>query len=236
MNKGYGQYCPLALAAEILSQRWTILVISRLIDGCTRFNEIHRGLPRMSPTLLTKRLAELENAGLVKRQKERGRDRYRYLLTPSGEELEEIVMQMAVWGQRWARDMTTDDLDPAFLAWSMHLRLDTSVMPPGQTVMEFRFSGSPEQLDRFWLVKQADTVQMCLRDPGLEVDLLVRADLRRFIETWRGFRNLRKEIRSGRIKLAGPKELKNSFPHWLQLSTLAPYKRQRSGRERRLVR
>lgn len=130
MARGYGQYCPLALAAELLCERWTLLVVSRLIDGCTRFNNIHRGVPRISATLLTKRLAELEHAGLIVRQPlETGRG-YEYMLTEAGKELELIIMDLALWGQRWSRDMVTDDLDPAFLAWSMHTRLTAPESSP----------------------------------------------------------------------------------------------------------
>lgn len=234
MPKGYGQYCPLSLAAELLGRRWMILVVSRLLDGCRRFNEIHRGVPRMSPTLLSKRLSELERAGLVEKRSledERGGE---YVLTPAGRELEPIIDGLAVWGQHWARDMTDDDLDPAFLVWSMHLRMDPEAMPPGRTVIELSFEGAPADVDRFWLVHQDGVVEMCLKDPELDVDLLVTSDLRRFVEAWRGFRDLRREIREGHVKLQGPPGLKKQFPSWLRLSGLAPYERRRPGREKRL--
>lgn len=233
MERGYGQYCPLALAAELLCRRWTVLVVSRLLDGCTTFNEIHRGVPRISPALLSQRLAELENAGIVKRRK-RGRNRHFYELTDAGRDLDDIIMKLAVWGQHWARDMEVDDLDPGFLAWSMHMRLDVSQMPPGRTVIRFEFSGAPADCHRFWLVVTDGTVDMCLKHPGFETDLLVEADLRTFVEAWRGFRDLKNEIRAGRIRLSGPRELKRSFPRWLLLSAIAPWPRRREGRENRL--
>lgn len=142
MRRGYGQYCPLALAAELLCRRWTVLVVSRLLDGCTTFNEIHRGVPRISPALLSQRLAELEDAGIVRRRA-RGRNGHFYELTEAGRDLDDIIMKMAIWGQQWARDMDMDDLDPGFLAWSMHTRLNTTEMPPGRTVLQFEFSGAP---------------------------------------------------------------------------------------------
>ena len=236
MNKGYGQYCPLALAAELLSGRWTLLVVSRLVDGCTRFSEIHRGVPRMSPSLLSQRLGELERAGLVRTEADpHGRGRL-YFPTHATQELEPIIMDLAVWGQRWARDMTTEDLDPAFLVWSMHLRLDTDAMPAGRTVLEFDFSGAPEDCQRFWLINEDGKVDMCLKDPGLDVDVVVTSDLRRFVEAWRGFRDLKREIESGRIKVLADPDLRRGFPDWLQLSALAPFGRERAGRERRLAR
>lgn len=234
MTRGYGQYCPLALATEILGKRWAVLVISRLFDGCTLFNEIHRGLPRISPSQLSQRLAELEQAGVIRRKKLKNQHSHSYHLTAAGADLEDIVMQMAVWWQRWARDMTTDDLDPGFLAWSMHLRLDGAAMPPGRTVLEFAFSDTPNGYQRFWLINNDGKIDMCLKHPGFDTDLLVSAEIRLFVEAWRGFRDLRKEIRAGRIRLTGPTALQKEFPNWLMLSSLAPYERLRPGREREL--
>lgn len=235
MSKSYGQYCPLALAAELLCERWTLLVVSRLIDGCSYFNEIHRGVPRISPTLLSRRLAQLEHAGLVQRDPVgRGRQR-RYVLTEAARELGPIIENIAVWGQRWARDMTREDLDPAFLVWSMSTRIDTSRMPATRTVLEFDFSGAPRDCRRFWLVIERGTVDMCLKHPGYEVDVRLSADLRLFIEAWRGLRDLRQEIRAGRIRVEGPTTLRRQLPEWLELSSLAPYPRLRAGRERQLA-
>ncbi len=236
MHRGYGQYCPLALATELLCRRWTILVMSRLVDGCVRFNEIHRGLPQMSPTLLSQRLKELEEAGLVESHTSQGRKGRDYLPTPAGRDLVPIVDQMAVWGQQWARDNTLDDLDPSFLAWSMHTRMDTASMPTGRTVLEFEFTGTPDEFRRFWLVCDDGKIEMCLKDPGFEVDVAVKSDLRRFVEAWRGFRDLKKEIRSGKIQVFGPANLVRQLPSWLLLSGLAPHERLRPGREKRIAR
>ncbi len=235
MKRGYGQYCPLALAAELLCERWTLLVLSRLIDGCSQFNAIHRGVPRISPAMLTKRLRQLEHAGLITSKPARKGTPRVYLLTTAGRELGPIIETLAVWGQRWARNMCTDDLDPGFLLWSMHMRLDSARMPPGRTVLAFEFTGAPRDCRRFWLVNDNGKVDMCLKDPGYDVDLRVRADLRRFIEAWRGFRDLRAEIRAGQIELLGAAQLTRQFPDWLKLSLLAPYPRLLPGRERRLA-
>ena len=236
MAQSYGQYCPLALAVELLCQRWTLLVLSRLLDGCTRFNEIHRGVPRMSPSLLSQRLAELEKAGLVRSRRRSDGPGKEYAVTEAARELDPVVDHLAVWGHRWARDMVDDDLDPAFLVWSMHLRLDTETMPAGRTVIEFKFSGAPTDCRQFWLINRDGEVEMCLKDPELEVDLLVTAPLRTFVEAWRGFRDMREEIAAGRIKLFGSTDHCSRFPDWLQLSMLAPYPRKREGRERKLAR
>lgn len=235
MAHGYGQYCPLALAAELLCRRWMILVVSRLIDGCSRFNDIRRGLPQISPSLLSQRLQELIEAGVAVHTGSGNGRGGEYVLTEAGRQLEPIVDKMAVWGQQWARDMTYEDLDPAFLVWSMHLQANPAVLPPGRTVIEFGFSDSPTSCRRFWLVCSGDEVEMCLKDPGLEVDVAVTADLRTFVEAWRGFRDLRQEIAKGRIQVHGPHALTANLPEFLLGSSLTPYPRLRPGREKTLA-
>lgn len=235
MATSYGQYCPLALATELLCRRWTILVISRVVDGCHRFNEIHRGVHRMSPSLLSIRLKELEKAGLLWSRGLDSGQGHEYFLTEAGRELIPLINGMAVWGHRWARDMESADLEPEFLVWSMHTRLNTAAMPPGQTVLEFEFTGTPRDCRRFWLVNRDGVVEMCIEDPGLEVDLAVKADLQLFVEAWRGFRDLEREIAARRIRLDGDARLKADFPGWLLLSGLASNERRRPGRERRMA-
>lgn len=234
--KGYGQYCPLALAAELLCERWTLLVVSRLIDGCRRFNEIHRGVPKISPSLLKQRLDLLERSGICYRSPLPDGRGHEYLLTEAGKDLDPIIMSLAVWGQRWARDMEHEDLDPAFLAWSMHTRMNVEAMPTSRTVLEFEFSGTYAACRRFWLVVDDGRVDMCLKHPGHEVDLLIRADIRRFVEAWRGFRNLRAEIAGGQIVVEGPADYRRALPDWLLLSGLASFERKHSGDELDLVR
>jgi DNA-binding HxlR family transcriptional regulator len=223
------------LAAELLCERWTLLIVSRLIDGCSQFNEIHRGVPRISPSLLSQRLASLEHSGLITRAPAKKGAARRYELTPAGRDLESIIEQLAVWGQHWSRDMTRDDLDPAFLVWSMHTRMNTASMPVGRTVIEFEFTGAPKDLRRFWLVNENGAVDMCLKHPGFEVDVRVESDLLLFVEALRGIRDLRKEILARRIRVTGPSTLRSQFPEWLKLSSLAPYPRRRAGREQHLA-
>jgi len=231
MAHGYGQYCPVALASEILAERWTLLVVVALTDGVERFADLQRALPRISPTLLTKRLRTLEDAGVIEMVSEDGIGKYR--LTDAGRELEPILMAIGRWGQRWARDLVEDDLDPAFLVWSMHLRLDVERMPEERTVIELRFSGTPKGFEHFWLVIDGGSVDMCVKPPGYEPNILVSSDIRRFVECWRGFRSLRGEIRAGRIRVRGEAKHCRAFPEWLLLSALAG-ERMKSGRERRL--
>ncbi len=161
-------------------------------------------------------------------------DRHQYQLSEAGQSLNDIVDQLAVWGQHWARDNELDDLDIEFLAWSMSTRLNPENLPQGQTVMEFEFSGAHSEFQRFWLVHRDGKTEMCIKHPGYETDVFVQSDLKRFVETWRGFRDLRKEISAGHVRLQGPKNLCRDFPNWLALSGLAPYERKRPGKEREI--
>lgn len=235
MPRGYGTYCPVSLAAEIVGERWTIPLLLVLCDDARlRFNEMRRALPRIPPSTLVQRLRSLEDAGVVSKRRVRGEEAYEYTLTEAGRDLESILHDLGYWGHRWARDLVADDLDTRTLAWSIHHRIDTEAMPEGRTVIEFDLSGEAAHYSRFWIVHSDGAVDVCIKPPGHETDLRVIADLRRFTEAWRGFRSLRAEIEAGRIRLEGPHALKRALPKWLLLSAAAPEPRLRSGRERRL--
>ncbi|MCB1741163.1 MAG: helix-turn-helix transcriptional regulator [Gammaproteobacteria bacterium] len=218
----------------MLGERWTLLVVSRLIDGCRRFSDIQRGVPRISPTLLATRLAQLQDAGLCERKPLDDGSGHQYVPTQACMELDPIVMQLAAWGQRWARDMRLEDLDPAFLAWSIGTRFDCSTMPAGRIVIEFEFSGLANEFRRFWLVADDGRIDMCLKNPGFDVDVRLSAEIRCFVEAWRGIRNLRNEITRGSIRVDGPPALARSLPVWLLGSALASEPRRRPGNESRL--
>lgn len=222
----------MALASEVLGERWTILIVLVLMDGVGRFNDMQRALPRISATMLSQRLRSLEEAGVVRRMPLKSGRGHEYQLTEAGHELESVVMGLGRWGQRWARDMELDDLDPRHLAWSIHLRMNVEAMPEGRTVLQFEFTGAPADCQRFWIMNAAGTVEMCIEHPGFDVSLTVKSDLRRFVEAWRGIRCLETELAAGRIRLEGPRDLKRCFPQWLLLSALADVERERSGRER----
>jgi len=231
----YGQYCPLSLAAEILCERWNILIIRKMIEGYSRFNDIHKGMPKITAGLLSSRLRDLEHANLITRTPlERGRG-YDYQLAPAGQALQPIVKSLAVWGQEWARDMVHEDLDPTFLLWQMHSRLNTDVMPAGRTVIELEFTGAPRGCKRFWLISTDGVVDMCLKNPGYDPHLVIMSDLRLFVETWRGIRDLRGELAKGAIRVEGSSSLVRKLPDILLLSEIADTRRKRPGPEKSLA-
>jgi DNA-binding HxlR family transcriptional regulator len=221
MRQEYGQFCPVALSSEVLAERWTLLVVRELLAGARHFNEIRRGVPRLSPTLLKERLRTLEAAGIVERA---GAD---YLPTAAGQELRAVLGAIGTWGQRWARDIRPADLDPGWLVWAMHRRLDSAALPPGRTVIEIEFSDAPAKHRRFWLVHENARVDVCLKDPGFELTVRVVTRVRTMAEVWRGIRPIQEEMRGGRLQVHGTPAARKAFPGWLMLSLFAPIKRAR---------
>jgi DNA-binding HxlR family transcriptional regulator len=210
---GYGQFCPVAKTSELLCERWAPLIVRELLSGSRRFGEIQRGVPLISPALLTKRLRQLEAAGVIARVQS-GRN-VEYVLTDAGWELYPIIEAMGVWGQRWARSRyTPDELDPALLMWDMRRLLQPAGLAGSRTVVEFRFTGAPAGKSTYWLVVD-DSIDLCIVDPGKPVDLWVRADLRSLTEVWMGDRTMGDAIARGSIALDGRRALIQRFPVWL---------------------
>jgi len=227
MHQGFGQFCPVALASEVLTQRWSLLILRELFAGSSRFNDIRRGVPRISATLLKSRLETLERAEIVERRRQDGQDAHEYFLTEAGRELKPVITQIGEWGQRWARDIRPADLDPGWLVWNMHRRLDTAAMPRGRTLIRIEFTDAPASHRLFWLLVEDGKAEVCLKPPGFPVDVAVRARVRIMAEVWRGIRSLREELRGGTIELEGKTALRRAFPRWLLLSVYAPIKRRR---------
>lgn len=218
--KGYGQFCPVAKATEVLGEKWTPLIIRELLSADQSFNSLRKGVPLMSPSLLSSRLKSLEAAGVIDRLKTGAG--VMYSLTPAGEELRPIVEALGVWGQRWARsDLSKDDLDPSLLMWDMHRRIDTSYFPEGRTVLRFEYVDYPAKMRLWWLVISDEGVDICLKDPGYEVDLFVQTRLKTMTQIWIGDMSVQKARRNKLLNLSGKTTLKNSMPSWLGRSLLA---------------
>ena len=221
--RGYGQFCPIAKASEVLGERWTHLVIRELIAGSESFNDLRRGLPLISPSLLSSRLKSLERAGVVKRQQTQSGPRYG--LTAAGEELRPIIMQLGVWGHRWARsELSKDDLDPSLLMWDIHRNLDAAFFTEARTVLLFEFSDYTSKYRLWWLVIRDGEVDVCLKDPGHEVNLHILTDLKTLTGVWMGDLSLGQAIRSGQIKVSGAQELRSSMSAWLGTNYFADIK------------
>ena len=209
---GYGQFCPVAKAMEILDERWTLLVVRELLAGSTRFNELRRGNPRMSPALLSKRLSTLERAGLVRREMVGAHASYS--LTPSGEDLREVVMALGVWGTRWIGELGDKDLDPHLLMWDMKRRVPVQEWPAPRTVVGVRFDDVPAYVSGWWLVASEGQMDVCDFDPGFEKVATVHTSLRTLTEIWRGDTSWERALGNGAARIDAPSNIRRSIPGW----------------------
>jgi len=218
--QSYGQFCPLAQAAQVLCERWTLLVVRELLAGSTRFSELQRGVPAMSPTLLSSRLKGLEAAGVLAIDGPRAARRYR--LTPAGEELRGVVELMGAWGHRWAHtDLRETDLDAGLLMWDMRRSVDPSRFPQRRVVVQFEYPDAPRGGRDWWLIAEAGAVDLCLEDPGHEIDLLVTASLAAMTAVWTCATTLPEAMAAGEIRVTGDPALKARLAEWLCASPLS---------------
>jgi DNA-binding HxlR family transcriptional regulator len=221
----YGQFCPVAMAAEIICSRWTALVLREMLCGSTRFNDLRRGVPRMSPTLLSKRLKELEEAGVIEVRKTGRAGVPKYKLTRAGEDLRHIILSLGVWGQRWVESsLSLKNLDPSLLMWDMRRNLAPPAAPDRRCTVKFDYPELSAGRKTWWLVIEGKDVDLCGVDPGHDVDLYVRSSLRSMTSVWMGFSTLKTEIDAGRIQLTGDKTVARSMHQWLGLSPFAKEK------------
>lgn len=219
MAGSYHQFCPVAKAMELLDERWTLLVVRELITGSERFNELRRGVPRISPTLLSKRLAQLVRAGVVERRGS-GAD-VRYVLTEAGRELRPVVEALGVWGTRWIGELGDEDLDPKLLLWDMHRHVDHRAVPGERTVVAFHFTDVPAKLRDWWLLITPAEADVCDADPGHPVAVSVTASLRTMTRIWRGDLTWPAALRAEAVTLDGPPALRRALPSWFELSDFA---------------
>ncbi|HEV2782820.1 MAG TPA: helix-turn-helix domain-containing protein [Actinophytocola sp.] len=212
----YAQYCPIVRAAEILGDRWTLLIVREMLNGVRRFNDIARGLPGLSRALLSRRLRQLQNAGLVVRSADG------YELTRAGRDLRGLVLGLAAWGARYAfGDPRPDELDPETLMWWLHGRIDTSDVT-GRAVIQIEVS---DHRRTFWLVVEPGDASVCYVDPGFDIDAVLASDLATLYRMWEGEIELRDAIRDGAITLTGARWIVRGLPDWLLLSPVAPHVR-----------
>ena len=210
------------MAAEVLCTRWTIVLLREMIAGSTRFNDLRRGVPKMSPTLLSQRLKELEAAGVVERREvaaEKGVHEYR--LTEAGADLRGVVEAMGMWGQRWVEArLSLRNLDPSLLMWDMRRNLNPAPLPARRTVIQFLYRELPAAKRSWWLVVEPGAeVELCSADPGFEVDLYVATDLSTMTAIWMGVTTVERE--GDRMLLTGAPEVARSMQAWLGLSPFA---------------
>lgn len=224
MSSSYRQFCPVAMASEILTKRWALLVLRELTAGSTRFNDLRRGVPRMSPTLLSSRLKEFEAAGILRMIPDSaGPGLHEYTLTDSGRDLNAVIEAVGVWGQRWVEaDLSLENLDPALLMWDMRRNLNTSPLPNSRSVINFIYSDLPETQKHWWLiVEPTGSVDLCRIDPGFDVDLFVTSDLRAMTAIWLGLSTVKSALADDTLRLDGDRDISSRMQQWLGLSHFA---------------
>ena len=221
----YGQFCPVAMAAEIFCSRWTALILREMVVGTRRFNDIRRGVPRMSPTLLSKRLVEMREAGIVREvlSPKGGKE---YELTEAGEDLKPIVMALGFWGQRWVESkVSLKNLDPSLLMWDMRRWLDPKPLPKKRCTIAYYFRDTEKARQKYWLVIDPDgEVDLCNSDPGFEVDLFISGSLRAMTAIWMGVTTVKKEVEAKELDIQGDKAIASAMQDWLGLSPFAKEK------------
>ncbi|MCW2761561.1 MAG: Transcriptional regulator, HxlR family [Marmoricola sp.] len=224
--KDYVQYCPVALASSVLAERWTPLIVRELVLGGRRFNEIGRGLPGISRTLLKQRLDHLERKGVVARvELSQGRG-HEYQLTPAGRDLEPVIMAVGEWAVRWMfSEPEPREVDPVTLTWWMSRRVVTDALPEHRTVLEFNYLG--EDPTRIWLVIERGETSVCTDPPGFDTDLVVTTDPLELMRIFSGITSYAKALSGGTLEVAGPRRLARALPTWFAWSPFAPAVRAR---------
>ncbi len=214
----YIGFCPVAKAAEVLGDRWTLLIIRELLCDSHRFSELQQGLPGIPRSLLTQRLRMLERVGVLERRADG--NRVEYHLTAAGEALFDIVRGMGEWGQRWVNHtIGADDVAPQLLMWDMHRRIHMDQLPERRVVAQFDFRGVLP--GSYWLILERPGPSVCSHDPGFEIDLLITADTVALHQVWMGHQSWGSAIYEGRITVEGMPEYVSAFPNWLALSMFA---------------
>jgi DNA-binding HxlR family transcriptional regulator len=216
---GYGQFCPVAKAMELLDERWTVLVVRELLAGSTHFNDLRRGVPKMSPSLLSKRLQTLTRAGVVDRSEVDGRTVY--TLTECGRELVAVVEALGAWSVRWMSDLVDKDLDPSVLMWDIRRTIPLEQWPRARTVVAFRLSGAPPKASSWWLMVADGRAEVCDFDPGYEAAATVSTSLRTLSQIWRGDQSWHRAVLDGSVSIDAPREVARAVPTWIGQSGLA---------------
>lgn len=227
-ESSYKQFCPVAMAAEILGARWTLVLVRELVAGSTRFNELRRGVPRMSPALLSKRLKDLETAGIVTRSRVAGEpDLFEYRLTEAGQGLKPVIEAVGIWGQTWLEtEASLENLDPELLMWDMRRNINPIPMPRRRNTIQVIFTDLQIARRNWWLIVQPDQeVDLCRVDPGFDVDLYLSTTLRTMTEVWMGYTTIARAKEQQRLVITGNRQLEADLGSWLSLSTFAKVKK-----------
>lgn len=216
-SNGYNLFCPLAMACEAVEPRWTLLILLEMWNGSTRFNEIRRGVPGISPTLLSKRLKEMEAQGLVERLEDLAKGSVDYIRTAAAVELEPAMDLLGAWAYKNMQpEVALENLNPDYLMWTLRRKVDPAALPGRRVVVSFHFTDVGKNEGRYWLiVKPGMPVDLCISDPGHDVDLYVEANSKALASVWLGYSTWQAEISRDRIFLSGAPHLIRTIDRWI---------------------
>lgn len=218
----YNQFCPVAMASEILCTRWTVILLRELTVGTCRFNDLRRGVPRMSPALLSKRLKDLETSGIVSRLKAaKGPDVYE--LTAAGKALKPIVLAIGDWGHQWVTaEAALENLDVGLLMWDMRRNIDPKPLPKRRCIIQVIYSDQSPSKKNWWLiVEPGKPTDLCSVDPGFDVDVYLSTDLRTMTEIWMGYTSIARAKKDARLVVTGDRQIAASMQGWFGRSPFA---------------
>ena len=228
--KSYGQFCPVAKAAEIFCERWTPLILRDLAGGSTRFSELQRGVPLCSPTLLSRRLKQLEAEGIVERRRSQSGNAWTYHLTPAGEEFAPMIVALGVWGQRWTRrDLEEHEMDLGLLVWAFEKDAHPEAFGDRRCIVQITFTDQPAHKRNWWYLNKDGACELCIEPPDSDIDLHGRADLATLIYVWRGDLSVGQALKSDRLELDGAGWARRAFPKWLGIAVIADVKSARAA-------
>ncbi|MFC4272723.1 transcriptional regulator [Sneathiella chungangensis] len=219
MTTQYGQFCPIAKATEILGEKWTLLIVRELLMGGTRFNDLQRGLTTISPTILSKRLATLDEYGLIYRRRIDGQRGFEYFPTEACQQLKPILLALGSWGMHWSRNyLTANDYDVELLMLYLERSVQPEKLPGSKAVIRFKFSDF-EGISNWWIVVNGtDAVDVCTTDPGKDVDVYITTSVRTMVDAWMGRLTYQQAIASGDFDVLGPAALTRNIKVWLAQS------------------
>jgi len=220
--KRYGQFCPVAKAAEIFCERWTPLILRDLSLGATRFSELQRGVPLASPTLLSQRLKQLEKEGVVCRRKSESGRIWTYHLTEAGQDFAQIVLSLGAWGQKWARrELAKHEVNLGLLLWAIERGAKPDAFGKDRAIVQLKLTDQIEKKKYWWFLNEAGRCELCLKAPDQQVDLFIESTLRDMIYVWRGDLDLSRALDTGRLQADGTSAARRALARWLGISVLA---------------
>ncbi|MEZ5811819.1 MAG: helix-turn-helix domain-containing protein [Rhizobiaceae bacterium] len=220
--RSYNQFCPIAKAAELFCERWTALIIRELAGGGARFAQIQRGVPLASPTIVASRLKQLEQEGVVTREKTASGNAWQYRLTAAGKEFVPIVMALGIWGQRWSRrELAEHEIDLGLLLWALEKGADARSFDARRTVIEFDITDQPEHKRHWWYLNEDGHCELCVSAPDRDADIHVTATLPDLIYVWRGDLQLARAIDNGRLEVVATARLRRAFNKWFAIASIA---------------